>query len=395
MNYDSRGRISRIDNLVNGAYARWDYGSWVVTKSTTIQDGAGENHTVTILDGFGRAVATDGDNPGSTGGSWAKFYFTDVMGRPSTGTNPEEISAAWVPSGDDSAGWLWSTPNIYDWKGRPLRAYNMDGTYKEASYGGCGCAGGEVVTLTNEGTIVDGVPKYRKQKIYSDPLGRQWKTEVLNWDGSVYSTTETTLNARDQATLVRQFQGGDTSGVYQDTTMTFDGYGRLQSKHVPEQNSGTATTYTYNNDDTINSVTDARGAAAAYSYNNNRRLVNTITYSAPAGVDTTPNVTFSYDPVGNTTFVSDGIGTLSSSYDRLSRLTSETRHFNELANTSTGGNYTLSYSYNLGGELASVTDQSIRTTVNYAFYSSGRLSAVNRSGFPNLSRFPFKLHYPA
>jgi hypothetical protein len=97
----------------------------------------------------------------------------------------------------------------------------------EASYDGCGCAGGEVVTLTDEGTIVDGVTKYRRQKICSDPLGRQWKTEVLNWDGSVYSTTESTLNARDQVTLVRQFQGLDTSGVYQDTTIGFDGYGRL------------------------------------------------------------------------------------------------------------------------------------------------------------------------
>jgi len=162
----------------------------VVTKSETIQDGAGENHTVTILDGFGRAVATGGDNPGSAGGSWAKFYFTDVMGRPSTGTNPEEINGGWAPSGDDAAGWLWSTPNTYDWKGRPLRTYNMDGTYKTASYGGCGCARGEVVTLTDE--------VGRKQKSYADPLGRTYKVEVLNDSGGVYSTTASIYNARDQ-----------------------------------------------------------------------------------------------------------------------------------------------------------------------------------------------------
>src|SRR6266568_9269471 len=116
--------------------------------------------------------------------------------------------------------------------------------------------------------------------------------ETVNNVTSVYSTTESTLNARDQATLVRQFQGNDQSGVYQDTTMSYDGYGRLASKHMPEQNASTATSYSYNNDDTINSVTDARGASATYSYNNNRHLVNEIDYGAPSGVTPTGNVAF-------------------------------------------------------------------------------------------------------
>lgn len=85
---------------------------------------------------------------------------------------------------------------------------NTDGTTKEASYSGCGCAGGEVMTLTDEGTIDAGVPKRRQQKIYSDILGRTIKTEVLNWQGgSVYSTTVNTYNARDQVELTRQYAG--------------------------------------------------------------------------------------------------------------------------------------------------------------------------------------------
>src|SRR6266478_1219491 len=150
-----------------------------------------------------------------------------------------------------TAGWLY-TQQTYDWKGRPLVTTNTDNTTKTASYGGCGCAGGEVVTLTDEAT--------RTQKVYSDVLGRQWKTEVLNWDSTVYSTTSSTFNARDQVTLVRQYQGADTSSVYQDTTMAYDGYGRLQTKHVPEQASASVTTYTYIANDTVQSVTDARGA---------------------------------------------------------------------------------------------------------------------------------------
>ena len=57
----------------------------------------------------------------------------------------------------------------------------------------------------------------RQQKVYSDALGRTAKTEVLNWDGTVYATTANNYDARDQVTLARQFQGTDQSGVYQDT----------------------------------------------------------------------------------------------------------------------------------------------------------------------------------
>jgi hypothetical protein len=84
----------------------------------------------------------------------------------------------------------------YDWKGRPRITTNTDGIRKSAEYDGCGCAGGDVVTLIDE--------MGRQQKTYSDPLGRRWKTEALNWDGSVYSTTEETLNARDQVILGRR-----------------------------------------------------------------------------------------------------------------------------------------------------------------------------------------------
>jgi YD repeat-containing protein len=121
------------------------------------------------------------------------------------------------------------------------------------------------VTLTDE--------VGRQQKIYSDVLGRTRKTEILNWNGTVYSTTTNSFNARDQVTLLRQWAGAENGGgAYQDTTSSYDGYGRLQTKHVPEQNAGTTTVYVYNADDTIQSVTDARGASATYSYNN-RHLV--------------------------------------------------------------------------------------------------------------------------
>jgi YD repeat-containing protein len=248
-----------------------------------------------------------------------------------------------------------------------LRTTHPDGTYKEASYTGCGCAGGEVVTLTDEMT--------RRQKVYSDVLGRPWKREVLNWDGTVYSTTTNALNARDQVTLVRQWAGTENGGAYQDTTMSYDGFGRLQSKHVPEQNTGTATVYAYNADDTVQSVADARGASATYNYNA-RYLVTGVTYFAPTGITATPNVTFGYDAAGNRTSMTDGTGSKSFVYDELSCMTSETRTFAGLTNS-----YTLNYAYNLGNEVTSISLPSWSQQIGYNYDSSGRLQAVTAGGF--------------
>src|SRR6202008_5197287 len=96
---------------------------------------------------------------------------------------------------------------------------------------------------------------------------------------TVYSSTVNTYNVRDQLTQVRQYAGAEGSGTYQDTIITYDGYGRLKTRHVPEQNSGTATSWVYNNDDTVQSITDARGAATTFTYNNGRHLPNVVTHS--------------------------------------------------------------------------------------------------------------------
>src|SRR4029079_8308617 len=131
----------------------------------------------------GRVIGAAGNHPGSTGGYRLVVTVYDQMGRAWKVTNPTEVDNSWVPKGDDGAG-MYSTQQTYDWKGRPLVTTNPDGTTKEASYTGCGCAGGAVVTLTDEGTLVNGVTKKRQQKMYGDVLNRTWKTEILNWDGT-------------------------------------------------------------------------------------------------------------------------------------------------------------------------------------------------------------------
>jgi YD repeat-containing protein len=357
--YDSAGRIERVTNETSGAYTRFVYplSSNYVQSFSLIQPGV-ESYSIRVFDGVGRVRGAAAGHPSSVGGYSGQFTKYDVMGRAAEQSNPAEITAAWLPAGDDSAGWVWSK-QAYDWKGRPTITTNADQTTKEASYGGCGCAGGEVVTLTDE--------VGRKQKVYADVLGRAWKTEDLNWDGSVYRTATTRYNALDQVTRSRVYQGAETSGSYQETVLTYDGHARLSTKKAPVQTS--ATVYAYNEDDTVRSVTDARGAVRTMSYNA-RHLVTGISYSAPTGITPTGSSAFEYDAAGNRTWMTDDAGRVDYQYNALSQLRSETRQFAGLVRS-----YMLSYTYTLAGQAESVTDWQSKQ-VNYGYDNAGRLTNV-------------------
>jgi YD repeat-containing protein len=80
-------------------------------------------------------------------------------------------------------------------------------------------------------------------------------------------------------------------------------------------------------------------------------------------------------------------------YDQLSRLLTETRNFSNLAGSSTGGNYTLTYGYNLADQVTSITDP-FGAQVNYNFDATGRLSGVTGTGF-SISTFLSNIQYRA
>src|SRR5215216_3440578 len=375
MTYNNLGQLERTTTTNNGAYTRYIHGSYYVQSFATINNIADEAYNIQVFDGVGRVRATAANHPGSTGGYRAQLTIYDLMGRAVKTSNPSEITGTWVRVGDDVAGWLY-TQQSYDWKGRPLVTTNQDGTAREASYSGCGCAGGEVVTLTDEGTIVAGIAKHRQQRIYSDVLGRTIKTEILNWqNGSIYSATVNTYNVRDQAERIRQYAGAEGSGTYQDTTMTYDGYGRLKTKHVSEENDGTNTTWNYNADDSVNTITDARGATTTFGYTGtNRGLMTTATHTMSGSPAI--NVSYNYAAVGNRTSMTDAAGTTTYTYNQLSQLTSEARTFNGVS-----GSYALNYAYNLAGQLSSLSIPFSSQQVGYNYDAVGRLSGMTASGF--------------
>jgi len=385
--YDSIGRLQQITNVVNGAYTRFEYGianqgystSQIrVDTYTTIQEGQGEAHSFTVTDGAGRLIASAGPHDGSEGGFSGQKLVYDIMGRVTKTSNQTETHAigkplVWDTVGDDQGvGWIYSE-KTYDWKGRPLTMKNQDGSMKIISYSGCGCAGGEVVTLTDEAN--------RQQKVYSDALGRTKKTEIMNsGNTTVYSTTVNTYNVRDQIELVTQYAGVEGSATSQVTTMSYDGHGRLKTRHLPEQNAGTSTTWTYNADDTINIVTDARGASQTFTYNG-RHLTTNITYAAPAGsgIAVPAQVTVEYDGAGNRSSMTDGFGTKEYEYDSLSRLTHETRAFPV-------GTFEINYGYNLAGQLTSLTDP-FGASFSYTRDVQGRLKILTGSPYAGFTNY--------
>ena len=398
--YDARGRAEKVRSEVNGAYTRFIYGPNYVESYATVNNVADEAHSLQVVDGAGRTIATAGNHPvpGSESGFSGRLVHFDVRGLAIQQSNPTETSISilgvirpydWQATGDDaSVGWVY-TKQTYDWKGRPLVTTNpsvtgdpADTTTKEATYEGCGCAGGEVVTLTDEGTPEGGVTKRRRKKIHADILGRTFKTEVFDWEGGpAYSTTVNSYNARDQVTVSSQFKG-DTSGVHQETTMAYDGHGRLKTEHVPEQNVGTATTYEYFEDDTTRKITDSRGASQTF-VRNSRQLVTSITYAVPAGssIPATAPVGFGYDAGGNRLWMTDVYGQVDYEYDSLSQLRSESRTYSNTP-TVNGIVRTLTYDYTLAGDLKSVKDP-YNAQIDYGYDNAGRVNGVTGTPFAN------------
>ena len=430
--YDSIGRLLK-DKIVNhgGAYTRYEYpnngiqskvfSTIVDTNNNSVGDTADEVLSESWSDGAGRVRRSRTEHPGSIGGWSGSIVEYDIVGRAKRQSVPTEISVpnendpdSWTPAGDDSArSWLW-THQKYDWMGRVIRRINTDGLDQTAlndsdvlfSYDGCGCAGGLVVTVEGELVPRDDQPTLngrRKQKVYSDILGRTSKTETYEWDGAtVYSTTVSTFNGRDQVTLSRQYAGAVGSQTFQDTTATFDGHGRLKTSHRPEQQNANQTpaftSYNYNADDSISNVTDARGASTNYLYNDPRGLLTQISYSIPANSDIVvpPTVNFDYDALGNRIWMADALGRVDYEYDGLSRIVAETRQFNDsLPNAPLSGNrYKLQYSYELSGDVKSVIDP-FGVSVNYGFDKTGVVNDVSGSSFGGFASYASNIKYRA
>jgi YD repeat-containing protein len=99
---------------------------------------------------------------------------------------------------------------------------------------------------------------------------------------------------------------------------------------------------------------------------------------------------FDYDAAGNRLWMTDGLGRVDYQYTRLSRMSWEKRTLNDFPSTP----FTLSYDYNLVGELKSITDP-FNATISYVYDSAGRLNSVNGTGFGSVTQLASDMKYRA
>ena len=148
------------------------------------------------------------------------------------------------------------------------------------------------------------------------------------------------------------------------TTFVYDVLGRLLEEHSPDR--GTLT-YTYDLADNVTSITDGRGITATYSYDNLER-VTSVTYP-----DATENVTYSYDNctlgTGLICARTDEAGTDTYEYDAFGNVVAMTH-------TELGVTYNMGYSYDGDDNVIATTYPSGRV-VNYARDEVRRISAID------------------
>jgi YD repeat-containing protein len=410
--FDTLGRLLKEIVVNTGAYKRYEYpNNSVQAKSyTTIINEDGDNDlqedevlSESWTDGAGRILRLRTAHPNSSSGWSGSLVEYDILGRIKRSTVPTEISVNpgtndWTPAGDDSAGWKWNSQE-YDWKGRTTRiipsdSNGTDGKDKLFSYEGCGCAGGEIVTVRSELVPAAGqsISARRTQKFYSDILSRQNKTVVMEWNGTTpYTTSVNTFNGRDQITLTQQY-AGDESGAWRGVTLTYDGHGRMKTRQYPIE--GANTTWNYNADDSLQMVIDPRGVITNFDYDS-RGLLHKISYDLPdpnpTSIPGTADVTYTYDALGNRKQMTDGTGTTTYAYNQLSQMTSETKTITELSSS-----YTVNYEYNLSGGLRSISDPfDVNRKFVYSHDKSGRVTGTAETAQNVTHQYIYNTEYRA
>ncbi len=306
--FDSLGRLERDSVYVGNSektYMRYEYptngiqsrvySTIVDTNNSGGPDTADEVLSESWANGAGlvyKARTPHSFNGGATSTWAATLTNYDILGRVTGQSIPTEVNSSWIPVNDDDRGtdpqtgnpiWLGNSSE-YDWKGRVTRTINSEGNDQLFSYDGCGCAGGQITTVQGPLVPRDDLPSFtarRTQRTYADILGRNNRTELLNWDGIVYKTVNSIYNGADQPVSVIESDANNTES--REATTEYDGFGRVKRTHQPGQDAGKFTTYAYTIDSKPQSITDARGAIKHFDYNGMGQ-VESIEYESPAAV---------------------------------------------------------------------------------------------------------------
>jgi len=302
-----------------------------IITSTGDQATYGDNllKSQTLYDGLGRTTEKRQYEGGTNYIAVQTQY--DALGRPYKGSNP------FRPWQSETAVWMTSA---FDALGRVTSVTTADSAAVSTSYSG------------NTVTVTDQAGKARKS--VTDGVGRL--VEIYEDPSSLNYLTSYSYDTLDNLTSVSQ--GSQTR------TFVYDTLKRLTSATNPE--SGTVS-YDYDANGNVLHKTDARSITTTFAYDSLNR-VTSRSYS-----DSTPTVTYSYDPSiangkGRLSSVSSSVSTYTcGNYDELGRVISASQ-------TIGSQTYTMSYAYDLANHVTSMQYPSGHSVTN-SFDSAGRLQS--------------------
>lgn len=348
-----------------------------VVTATSDQSSYNDNllKSETTYDGLGRPTEARQYESGTNYIAVRTQY--DTMGRPYKNSNP------FRPLNSETAVW---TTTAFDPLGRIVSVSTPDNAVVNTYYNG------------NQIMVRDQAGNERMSQ--ANALGQL--SDVWEITAADDSTEGITLSSRSEVTagyrtkyaydtlgnLITVIQQKGTGGTTQARSFVYDSLSRLVAASNPE--SGT-TTYRYDENGNLTQKTDPRllsdnltHVTVTYEYDalNRSRTRSYNDGTAPNYSDRTAAVTYTYDSASNgkgrLASVGSSVSTYSySGYDARGRVLGGTQ-------TTNGGAYPMSYSYNLAGEMISQTYPSGRVVIS-AYDNAGRLNGLTgqKSGEAN------------
>ena len=380
--YDYNDPLDRLTQTVraegtsvqNQMTIQYDDINHIVT-TTGDRDTFGDNllKSEVVYDGLRRTVESRKYETASSFIAVNTVY--DALGRPSQVSNPRR-------SGDTE---LWTTTE-YDSLGRPIKVTTPDGAHVDTAYSG------------NQVTVTDQAGKKRSSQ--TDALGRLVKvtedpgTGKLNYDTTYFYDPLGNLRAVNQGGQGRWFSYDSLSRLIRAGNPEQICNQNLPQHIDPITGGGCwSTAYSYDANGNLVSKTDARNITTNYTYDALNRNT-TVDYSNTAD---NPDIWRFYDnpnlgSYGKGRFHATCAGgdfstgqqvecTTIDHYDALGRPRAKIQQFK--SNGVWNGYYSISSTYDLAGNVKTVTYPSDRT-VNYSYDQAGRLSGFsgNLGGSP-------------
>jgi RHS repeat-associated protein len=243
-----------------------------------------------------------------------------------------------------------TTTTAYDARGRVTRITSPDTTHTDFAYD----LAGRRTSVTD--------PLGRTTYYAYDPYGRL--SSVVD---PMNGTTAYGYDLMSNLTSLTDAKG-------QTTSFEYDGYNRVKKVIYP---GGAYETFTYDAGGRLATRVDRKNVTTTYAYDGLNRLTGK-TYSD----GTTPAVVYTYTTAGQLATAANGTDTLTWTYDLSGQLTSE---------QSTKNSSTVAYTYDLGGNRLSLSLDG-QVFVTYAYDDASRLTTITRGsssftfGYDNANR---------